>query len=76
MWYQLVLITNLGAVTNLATFDNQIDCLKQATMIPKTAQAAVVCLPTNSPEQLQKQFEANAKALINALNSLNAQGQK
>ena len=70
MWYQLVLITNLGVITPLATFDNRNDCMREQVMIPRTAQSSPSCLPTNSPEQLQKQFEAQSKMLIDTVNKL------
>ena len=64
MLYQLVLITNLGMVTPLATFDDQNACIKARMTISNTQQYSVACLPTESPEQLQKKFEANAKVMI------------
>lgn len=78
MLYQLVLITNLGMITPLATFDTQSACLKERSMISSTNQYSVACLPTETPEQLQKKFEANAKlmmqtvgTMINEMNKVN-----
>lgn len=64
MLYQLVLITNLGVVTPLATFDNSNECFKARAMISNTSQYSTACLPTESPEQLQKKFEGQAKMMM------------
>jgi len=66
MLYQLVLITNLGAMTPLVTFDNQSACLKERAMITKTAQYSAECLPTQSPDQLKIQMQ-NYLRMMNEL---------
>lgn len=78
MLYQLVLITNLGMVTPLATFDSYNACVKERAMISNTQQYSTACLPTESPEQLQKKFESNAKlmmqtvgVMVNEMNKVN-----
>lgn len=66
MLYQLVLITNLGAMTPLVTFNDQQSCLKERAMITKTAQYSAECLPTQSPEQLKAQMQ-NQMRMMNEL---------
>ena len=70
MLYQLVLITNLGAMTPLATFNEQGACLRERAMITKTAQYSAECLPTQSPEELKKQMQAQIKAMNEILQEL------
>ncbi len=63
MLYQLVLITNLGVITPLATFNDQSACLKERAMISKTAQYSAECLPTQSPVQLKAQMRSHMKMM-------------
>jgi len=70
MLYQLVLITNLGAMTPLVTFDNQSACLKERAMITKTVQYSAECLPTQSPEQLKIQMQNQLKMMNELLQEL------
>ena len=70
MLYQLVLITNLGVVTPLATFDTQSACFKERAMISATSQYSAACLPTETPEQLQKKFEASAKLMMQTFGTM------
>lgn len=70
MLYQLVLITNLGMVTPLATFDTQGNCLREQALLQKTAQYSTACLPTQSPEQLQKQLESSMKMMMDTITKL------
>ncbi len=63
MLYQLVLITNLGVITPLVTFDDQSSCLKERALITKTAQYSAECLPTQSPEQLKVQMQNQLKMM-------------
>lgn len=70
MLYQLVLITNLGVVTPLATFDNYNACIKERAMISNTSQYSTACLPTESPEQLQKKFEGQAKMMMQTFGTM------
>ena len=70
MLYQLALITNLGIITPLATFQDQGACLREAAFIQKTNQYSVACLPTNSPEELQKQVQQSMKLMMETLNSI------
>lgn len=69
MLYQLVLITNLGVVTPLATFTNWNDCIKEQIRVPavSTQQYSVSCLPTESPEQIQKRANEGVKMMMNVL---------
>jgi hypothetical protein len=70
MLYQLALITNLGVITPLATFQDQGACLREAAFIQKTNQYSVACLPTNSPEQLQKQIQDSMRMMMETLNNI------
>lgn len=70
MLYQLALITNLGVITPLATFDNQTACLKERAMITKTAQYSAECLPTQSPEQLKVQMQNQLKMMNELIQEL------
>ena len=67
MLYQLVLITNLGVVTPLATFPTYNECIKEKVQIVNTQQYSAACLPTESPEQLQKRFEQNMNMMLNTM---------
>lgn len=75
MLYQLVLITNLGVVTPLATFPTQQECMRERVLISQTQQYSTACLPTESPEQLQKRIEKNMTLMINTINNI-SQGVK
>ncbi len=70
MIYQLVLITNLGMITPLITFNTWDECLRERTKISKTQQYSAECLPAQSPEQVQKQIESNMKMMMDTLNNL------
>lgn len=70
MLYQLVLITNLGVVTPLVTFDNWNQCVQEKAKIAKTAQYSAECLPTQSPEYIQKQVESSMKMMLDTINKL------
>lgn len=70
MIYQLVLITNLGVMTPLATFTDRIDCLKEAAFVQKSAQYSAACLPTDSPDKIIKQNEAAMKQLMEMINRI------
>jgi hypothetical protein len=68
--YQLVLITNLGMITPLITFGDWETCIREKAKIAKTQQYSAECLPTNSPEQTQKQIESNMKMMMDTINKL------
>lgn len=70
MLYQLVLITNLGMVTPLETFNDYSQCMQQRALVSSSAQYSAACLPTESPEQLQKKFEANAKVMMQTFSTM------
>lgn len=70
MLYQLVLITNLGMVTPLATFQDRNLCLAEQGLISKTSQYSAACLPTQSPEQLQRQIESGMKMMVDTINKI------
>lgn len=65
MLYQLVLITNLGVVTPLASFPDYNSCMIQQTLTGKSAQYSAACLPTESPEQLQKRMQESMGMMLN-----------
>lgn len=64
MLYQLILVTNLGMMTPLATFNDRMDCIKEQGMMQKTAQASAICVPVQSPQQVQQQMEQHMKMLM------------
>jgi hypothetical protein len=68
MLYELVLITNLGVTTALATYPDFNSCLKERVQITQShsAQFSVACLPTNSPEELEKKRAVIQAALARA----------
>ncbi len=66
MIYQLVLITNLGLMTQLGTYTDQSTCLRERAMISKTAQYSAECLPTQNNEQFKMQLKEQTQ-LINSL---------
>lgn len=72
MLYELVLITNLGATTLLATYPDFNSCLKERVQITQqsNAQYAVACLPAQSPEDLQKRLNQSADVLLNTIKKL------
>jgi len=70
MLYQLVLITNLGAITPLATFNDLGACLKERALITKTAQYSAECLPTQSPEEIKKQIQSQLKMMNELMQDL------
>lgn len=70
MLYQLVLITNLGVITPLATFNDLGSCLKERAPITKTAQYSAECLPTQSPEEIKKQIQSQLKMMNELMQDL------
>jgi hypothetical protein len=72
MLYELVLITNLGVTTALATYPDFNSCLKERVQITQShsAQFSVACLPTNSPEELEKKMNLGFKVLIDNITRL------
>ena len=70
MLYQLVLITNLGAITPLATFTDLSACLKERAPITKTAQYSAECLPTQSTDEIKKQIQSQLKMMNELLQDL------
>ena len=64
MLYQLVLVTNLGMMTPLATFTDRMECIKEQGMVQKTAQASALCVPVQTPQQIQQQMEQHMKMLM------------
>jgi hypothetical protein len=64
MLYQLILVTNLGMMTPLATFTDRMDCIKEQGMMQKTAQASAMCVPVQSPQQVQQQMQQHMKMLM------------
>jgi hypothetical protein len=70
MWYQLVLITNLGAITPLVTFPTWDECVREKARITKTQQHSAECLPTQSPEQLKAQMQGHLKMMNELIQEL------
>ena len=70
MLYQLVLITNLGAITPLVSYNDLTVCLQQRAMMSKSAQYSAECLPTQSPEELKKQMQSHLKMMNELLQEL------
>jgi len=72
MLYQLVLITNLGVITPLATFPTWNACINEQAKVPaaSTQQYSVSCLPTESPEQIQKRAEQGITLMMNLLTTM------
>ena len=64
MLYQLILVTNLGMMTPLATFNDRMDCIREQGMMQKTAQTSAMCVPVQSPQQVQQQMEQHMKMLM------------
>lgn len=70
MLYQLILVTNLGMTTPLATFNDRMECIREQGMIQKTAQASAICVPVQTPEQVQQQMQQNMKMLMDFARSM------
>ena len=70
MIYQLVLITNLGVITPLATFDQRLDCIREQGYIQKSQQYSAACLPANSPAQVQAQAEQSFKIMLQMMDRM------
>lgn len=70
MLYQLVLITNLGAITPLVSYTDLTACLQQRAMMSKSAQYSAECLPAQSPEELKKQIQSQFKMMNELLQEL------
>ena len=70
MIYQLVLVTNLGVITPLVTFPNFEQCIQEKAKIAKTTQYSAECLPTQSPDQLQKQLQQSMKLMLETLKTI------
>lgn len=70
MIYQLVLITNLGIITPLATFTDRIACINEMAFIQKSQQYSAACLPTNSPDQVMKQSQESMRQMMDMLRQL------
>lgn len=73
MLYQLLLVTNLGMTTTLASFPDRMSCITEQAMISKTAQASAICVPMQNPEQVKQQMEQNMKMLMDMAKKLEAQ---
>ena len=71
MIYQLVLITNLGAITPLATFPDRGSCVTEQALIQKSPQYSATCLPANSPEQAREQAESGMRQMMRLLQHMN-----
>lgn len=64
MLYQLVLITNLGVITPVATFHDRLDCLRERGMIQQSSQYSTACLPSNSPDEVMRQNEQSMRQMM------------
>jgi hypothetical protein len=67
MMYAMVLITNLGVITPLAFFDDQVKCISQQAMVPKTMQASAICLPVDDVNKFQMKITDNNNLTLDAL---------
>ena len=70
MLYQLILVTNLGMMTPLATFNDRMECIKEQGMMQKTAQASALCVPVQSQQQVLQQMEQQTKMLMDFVKKL------
>lgn len=70
MIYQLVLITNLGMITPLATFTDRLDCIREAGFIQKSQQYSAACLPANSPDQVMRQSQESMRQMMEMLRQI------
>lgn len=70
MIYQLVLVTNLGVITPLATFPDRIDCIREQAFIQKTDQYSAACLPANDPKQARAQIEQSMQMMTDLMKNL------
>lgn len=61
MFYQLVLITNLGTVTPLVNFNSFELCVVERAKIGRSAQYSAECLPTQNPQQLIRMLQENQR---------------
>jgi hypothetical protein len=66
--YQLVLITNLGIMTPLISFEDWDSCVREKTKISKTQQYSVECLPAQSPVHAKEQIESSMNMMMDILN--------
>jgi len=57
-------------ITPLVNFNTWEDCIKERARITKTQQYSAECLPSQSPEQAQKQIEMNMKMMMETINKL------
>ena len=55
--FQLVLITALGAINPVSTFETLAQCQEAQKTIPNTAQYSTACLPQQSPEAIKRNME-------------------
>ena len=63
MIYQLVLITNLGIITHLGTYQTQGECLQQLAIMKTSQQYSAECLPIQNLENFKKQTQEQNKAI-------------
>ena len=70
MLYQLILVTNLGMMTPLATFTDRMECIKEQGQMQKTAQASALCVPVQSSQQVLQQMEQQTKMLMDFVKKL------
>lgn len=61
MFYQLVLITNLGVVTPLVHFPSFEQCIAERAKIGRSAQYSAECLPTQNPQQLIRMLQESQR---------------
>lgn len=61
MFYQLVLITNLGLITPLVHFPTFEQCISERAKIGRSAQYSAECLPTQNPQQLIRMLQENQR---------------
>ena len=67
MIYQMVLITSLGTITPLATFNDSIDCVREQAFVQKSDRYSVACLPTNDPRESRAQIESSMQMMTDLM---------
>lgn len=70
MIYQMVLITAMGTITPLATFNDNIDCVREQAFVQKSDRYSVACLPTNDPKHAQAQMEQGMRMMTDMMNKM------
>lgn len=70
MIYELVLVTNLGAITPLLQFESYQDCIRQQALTTVTAQASAQCLPARTHQEFMYNINESNRQLTEAVRRL------